>query len=115
MTNREFLNAVVNAAISDEITDKANALLAAMDSKNEKAKTRPKKANPDVTARREKVSSFVASANGEYTVDEIAAEIELTAPQVSSALKSYVDAGTVKKGTRKIDSKHSKITYIFGE
>ena len=42
------------------------------------------------------------------------ATLFLTAAQVSSAMRAHVSAGTVTKGTRKIDSKHSKVTYVIG-
>ena len=116
MTTREFLNGVVNADISEEMTEKASALLTALDAKNEKAKARPRKADPAVEERKSAVSQFVLNHVGEeFTADEIAESIGLTAPQVSSAMRVYVSAGKVTKGNRKVDSKHSKVTYLIGE
>lgn len=127
MTNREFLNDVqaLCALFTDQPADcvdiealstKAAELLAAMDAKNEKAKARPRKADPGVEERKNAVSHFVLNHVGEeFTADEVAESIGLTAPQVASAMRTYIAAGTVKKGVRKIDSKHSKVTYIIGE
>lgn len=127
MTTREFLNDVVSlcALFTDQPADcvniedvstKATELLAAMDAKNEKAKARPRKADPAVEERKSAVSHFVLNHVGEeFTADEVAEQTGLTAPQVASAMRTYVTAGTVKKGVRKIDSKHSKVTYIIGE
>ena len=127
MTTREFLNDVVSlcALFTDQPADcvniedvsaKATEMLAALDAKNEKAKARPRKADPGVEERKNAVSHFVLNnVGGEFTADEVAESIGLTAPQVASAMRAYVTAGTVKKGVRKIDSKHSKVTYIIGE
>lgn len=116
MTTREFLNGVLNANISDELSTKAQELLTALDEKNAKAKARPRKADPAVEERKNAVSHFVLNnVGGEFTADEVAEQTGLTAPQVASAMRTYVTTGTVKKGVRKVDSKHSKVTYIIGE
>lgn len=124
MTTREFLNDVLSlcALFTDQPADcvsiedvstKATELLAAMDAKNEKAKARPKKENVDVTARRAQVAEFFLSNDGEFTADEVAERTGLSAPQVASAVRSMGEA--VTKGKRKIDSKHSKVTYKRAE
>lgn len=120
MTTREFLNDVISlcSVLNDQSTDcvsvqnlsaKATELLAAMDAKNEKAKARPKKENTDVTARRVQVAEFFKSNDGEFTADEVAEQTGLTAPQIASAVRTMGE--TIIKGKRKIDSKHSKVTY----
>lgn len=124
MTTREFLNDVVSlcALFTDQPADcvniedvstKATELLAAMDAKNAKAKEKPRKADPEVTARRAQVVGFFNSNDGEFTADEVAEQTGLTAPQVASAVRSMGE--TITKGKRKIDSKHSKVTYKRAE
>lgn len=124
MTTREFLNDVLSmcALFTDQPADcvniedvstKATELLAAMDAKNEKAKARPKKENVDVTARRAQVAEFFLSNDGEFTADEVAERTGLSAPQIASAVRSMGEA--ITKGKRKIDSKHSKVTYKRAE
>ena len=116
MTYREFLLSVVNGTgISEDTMQKARELLTALDEKNAKAKARPRKADPAVTARKEAIGEFLATHEGEYTADEIAEILGLTAPQVSAAMRTAVATNLVTKGTRKIDSKHSKVTYIIVE
>lgn len=128
MTTREFLNGVldlIDVIESDDPTgcvdtkvmgDKARELIAALDAKNAKAKARPRKADPAVEERKSVVSHFVLNHVGEeFTADEVAEQTGLTAPQVASAMRTYVADGHVTKGVRKIDSKHSKVTYIIGE
>lgn len=124
MTTREFLNDVVSlcALFNDQPADcvdvealstKATELLAAMDAKNAKAKEKPRKADPEVTARRAQVVAFFDSNDGEFTADEVAEQTGLTAPQIASAVRSMGE--TIIKGKRKIDSKHSKVTYKRAE
>lgn len=124
MTTREFLNDVVSlcALFTDQPADcvniedvsaKATELLAAMDAKNAKAKEKPRKADPEVAARRAQVVEFFNSNDGEFTADEVAEQTGLTAPQVASAVRSMGE--TITKGKRKIDSKHSKVTYKRAE
>lgn len=128
MTTREFYVNVldlIDVIESDDPTgcvdtklmgDKARELIAGLDAKNAKAKARPRKADPAVEERKNAVSHFVLNnVGGEFTADEVAEQTGLTAPQVASAMRTYVTAGTVKKGNRKVDSKHSKVTYIIGE
>lgn len=124
MTTREFLNDVQSlcALFNDQPADcvdieslsaKATELLAAMDAKNAKAKEKPRKADPEVAARRAQVVEFFNSNDGEFTADEVAEQTGLTAPQVASAVRSMGE--TITKGKRKIDSKHSKVTYKRAE
>lgn len=124
MTTREFLNDVVSlcALFTDQPADcvniedvsaKATELIAALDAKNAKAKARPKKENAEVADRRAKVVKFFEENGDEYTADEVAEQTGLTAPQVASAVRSMGEA--ITKGKRKIDSKHSKVTYKRAE
>lgn len=128
MTTREFLVNVldlIDVVESDDPTgcvdtklmaEKARDLITKIDEKNAKAKAKPRKADPAVEERKNAVSHFVLNHVGEeFTADEVAEQTGLTAPQVASAMRVYVSAGRVTKGTRKIDSKHSKVTYIIGE
>ena len=124
MTTREFLNDVVSLCAlfndqpsgcvdTDALSTKAAELIAAMDAKNAKAKERPRKENPEVTERRAKVEQFFKENGDEFTADEVAEQTGLSAPQVASAVRSMGDA--ITKGKRKIDSKHSKVTYKRAE
>ena len=131
MTTREFLNDVLSlcALFTDQPTDcvniedvsaKASNLLTALDEKNAKAKERPRKADPAVEERKNAISHSVLNHVGEeFTADEVAQLINETVPMspaaVASAMRVYVSAGRVTKGIRKIDSKHSKVTYIIVE
>ena len=119
MTTREFYTAIINYLDGADIDgaavqEFAKDALSKLDARNEKARSKPRKADPAVTARKDAVAEFVLSNEGEFTADEIAETLGLTAPQISSAMRVYVASGKVTKGTRKIDAKHTKVTYVIG-
>ena len=118
MTTREFYTSIINYIDGQDmdaiaIQEFAKDALAKLDARNEKARSKPRKADPAVTARKEAIGEFLATHEGEYTADEIAEILGLTAPQVSAAMRTAVAMNLVTKGTRKIDSKHSKVTYVI--
>lgn len=117
MTTREFYQAVVNANVSDEMTEKATELLNAMDTRNEKRKSADTKEKKETRARLEKVIDFFKSApKGEYTRDDVAASIEseITLGQITSACSALVRDGVLVKSEVKIDKK-TKTAYSLVE
>lgn len=115
MTNREFYTAIANLSeIPAELVEFANESLAKLDARNEKAKARPRKENAEVAGRKAAVAEFIITHEGEFTADEIAETLNMTSAQVASAMRVHVAGGTVTKGSRKIDSKHSKVVYKIG-
>jgi len=119
MTTREFYTSIINYLDGQDmdteaIQEFAKDALAKLDARNEKARSKPRKADPAVEARKNVIAEFITGTDGEFTADEIAELTGLTAPQVASAMRVHVSAGIVTKGTRKIDSKHSKVTYVIG-
>ena len=105
MTNREFYTAIANLTeIPAELVEFANESLAKLDARNEKAKARPRKENAEVAGRKAAVAEFIGTAEA----------LSMTSAQVASAMRVHVSAGTVTKGSRKIDSKHSKVVYKIG-
>lgn len=74
MTNREFLNAVINANLSEDVTARAQELLAQMDKRNAKRASTPSK-------------SAVANAPLKQAIVELIGEKPMTAPEVGQALE----------------------------
>ena len=94
MTQREFLNAVVKANISEEVTASANKYLAAIDKRN----ATPTKAELAKRAENEALKTDIAKvlADGNMRVaSEIGAVIGATTSKVSALLRQMVDAGIV--------------------
>lgn len=103
MTNREFFAAVQNAAISDELTEKATELIAALDARNDKRKSADSKEKQETAARRTAVRVFLEQNEGSFTRDQIAEAVEMTVGQVSSACTALIKEGKVQKSEVKID------------
>lgn len=93
MTNREFLNTVIETATSEEVKDHAKAMLTKMDERNEKRASTPSKtaiANEPIKA------NILAMLTTEpRTAANIAAALELTTQKVSSLLRQLAEAEQV--------------------
>ena len=108
MTNREFLNSVISANISDEVTEMAQALIVKMDARNEKRASKPSKtavANEPI-----KASIIEVLANGGKTAPEVGVALEISTQKASALLRQLTADGKVavsevkvpKKGTLKL-------------
>ena len=93
MTRREFLNAIVAANVSDEITEYASAELARQDAANEKRRNTPSKtqlANEPI-----KAQILEALAAGTMTASEIGATLEISTAKASALARALVADGKV--------------------
>lgn len=108
MTTREFLNTVITSAINDEMTEKAQALLAALDKRNSARKDKPSKtaiANEPI----KKAIVEYLTANGQKVSSEIAEGLNISTQKASALCRQLVDGGVLtvsdvkvaKKGTLK--------------
>ena len=115
MTNREFFAAVASANLSDEMTAKAQELIASLDARNDKRKSADSKEKRETAERREKVLAFLKeNSNGLFSRKEIAEATELTEGQVTSACTALVKAELVTKSETKVD-KTKKVVYSIKE
>lgn len=94
MTNREFLNGVVNANVNDELTAFAKAELAKLDARNAARKAKPTKtqvANEGLKAR----LMEVAEVGVTYTAAALAEKLGdgVTTQKVTALAKQLVEAG----------------------
>lgn len=112
MTTREFLVAVQNANISDELNTKAQELIGSLDKRNDKRKSAESKEKKETAERRQKVLDFLKNNEGAFTRDEIAEGCELTAGQVTSACSALCKAELVTKSEIKVD-KARKVAYAI--
>ena len=111
MTTREFYVAIAEAQVSDELTTKAQELIAALDARNEKRKSTTTKDKLEAQARREAVLNFFKSNPNEVADrDSIAAQLGITPAQVTAACKPWVEAGVVTKSEGKV-GKSRKVLY----
>lgn len=108
MTIREFYNEVINANINDDMTAKAQELIAALDVRNEKRKSTESKEKKEAAERRNSVLEFLKVQTEPVTRDTIAGVLNMTPAQASAACKSLGDM--VIKVEIKVD-KTRKVAY----
>ena len=104
ITTREFYNAVIAAAISDEVTAKAQSLLDSLDTRNEKRKSADSKEKRESANRKNLVFDFLKAHPTEcFTRDAIADAVGISAAQATAACKPFVVDGMVTRTEVKID------------
>ena len=108
MTIREIYNEVINANINDDMTAKAQELIAALDVRNEKRKSTESKEKKEAAARRDAVLEFLKVQTEPVTRDTIAGVLDMTPAQASAACKSL--GNMVVKVEIKVD-KARKVAY----
>lgn len=115
MTKREFLTAVVNADISDELTQYASEEISKLDAVNAKRREsdKPTKAALEAAAARESIINFVMRSEDAVDAETIAEGAGVSKGQVPSALRGLVAEGKVEKSITKVDSKHRKTVYKY--
>lgn len=93
MTNRELYTAIINANLSDEITEKAQSLLTQLDARNEKRASTPSRTalanEPIKTAILDLYSDEVKT----LTASEVSAHLEITTQKASALLRQLVESG----------------------
>ena len=111
MTNREFFAAVASANLSDEMTAKAQELIASLDARNDKRKSADSKEKRETAERRSKVLAFLTENSEQvFTRGEIAEAVGLTDGQVSSACTALFKEGLINKADTKVD-KSKRMVY----
>ena len=110
MTIREFYNEVINANVSEDMTNKATELLAALDARNEKRKGTESKEKKEAAERRDAVLEFLKTHEGAFTRDQIAFEVNMDPAKVSGACTALVKNGLVTKSEVKVE-KSRKVAY----
>ena len=112
MTTREFLNTVITSAINDEMTEKAQALLIALDKKNEQRKSKPSKvavANEPIKA---SIVAFI-TANGQKVSSEIAEGLNISTQKASALCRQLVEDGVLKSEEVKVPKKGKVKAYTI--
>lgn len=113
MTTREFYTAVVEANVNEELTVKAQELIAALDAKNEKRKNTETKEQKEAAARRELVLGFFQNHPDEaFTRDAVAEAVGVSPAQVTAACKVLLAEDSITKSEAKID-KARRVVYQY--
>lgn len=109
MIKREFLDAVIEANISEEVTEYAIDQKAAMDAANEKnrAKAAEKRAEKDAEKApiRDAIFAVITEEPKTATTLIAEAEVEIKPQAIPALMKAYVEAGIVVKENIKVAGK----------
>jgi Fic family protein len=108
MTYREFLNTIVSANISDEVTDFAKNEQDKLDARNEKRRntlSKEQKANEEIK------HSIVEYINGTVTASEVAGALNISTQKASALLRQLVESGALVAGEVKVKGKGTVKTY----
>ena len=113
MTTREFLIAVRDSDVGDELIAKASELLAKMDASNAKRKSADSKEKRETRERVQTVLDFLCDHIGQpFTRDDIASATGLSVGQVTAACKPIVVDGTITRAETKV-GKTRKVVYTY--
>ena len=110
MTNREFYTAIVNANLSDELNEFAQAALEKIDARNERAKvarvSKPTKAQIANAPLREKLIEMLGE--GQLTASSAAPQLGISVQKCSAILRGIANDGICTA----VDDKKGKIYKI---
>ena len=105
MTNRDFLNAIVTANLSDEITEKAQAMLAQMDARNEKRASTPSKKSVENAPLKDAIVALYTDEVKTLTASEVGAHLEVSTQKASALLRQMVEGGVLTAEEVKVPKK----------
>lgn len=109
MTNREFLTAVANSSLSDELTTYAAEQIAKLDMRNaarkEKQSSKPSKTAIENEPIKASIMEFLSTQSEPMIAADIAENVNITTAKASSLLRQLVNDGKVVKSEVKIPKK----------
>lgn len=115
MTNREFLTAVANSSLSDELTAYAAEQIVKLDMRNaarkEKQSSKPSKTAIENEPIKASIMEFLSAQSEPMIAADIAENIGITTAKASSLLRQLADAGKVVKSEVKIPKKGKTAAY----
>lgn len=101
MTNREFFNAVIALSTSEEITEHAKAMVAALDKRNAARTSKPSKTQIENAPIKEAILAVIAEMNTEVSASELHERLNISVQKASSLCRQLVEEGKLAKGERK--------------
>lgn len=115
MTNREFLTAIANSTLSDELTAFASEQITKLNARNEarKSSSKPSKtaiANEPIKAA---ILDFLTAQSEPVIAATIAEGVDITTAKASSLLRQLVECGKVTKSEIKVPKKGKTSAYAI--
>lgn len=105
MTNRELYTAIINANLSDEITEKAQALLDQLDARNEKRASTPSKKSLENEPIKAAIIGLYTEEVKALTASEVGSHLEISTQKASALLRQMVEGGMLTAEEIKVPKK----------
>ena len=105
MTNREFYNAIINANLSDELTDFAVAAVEKLDKRNAARSSKPSKTAVANAPIKEAIFQFLSNAEGDTIAADIAEGVGISREKASALCRQMVEADLLTSTEVKIPKK----------
>lgn len=104
MTTREFLNSIISANISEEITDYAKDAVAKLDARNAKRASTPSKTAVANEPIKEQILGYLAD-KGATTSTEIGGAVGISTQKASALLRQLTESGLLASEEVKVPKK----------
>ena len=104
MTQREFLNTVISANLSDEVTAKATAMLINLDNTNAKRASKPSKRAIENQPLKEAILAYLGE-HSDMTAENIGLAIGVGTPKASALCVQMAKEGALTSTEVKIPKK----------
>lgn len=115
MTNREFLTAIANSSLSDDLTAYAAEQIVKLDMRNaarkEKQSSKPSKTAIENEPIKASIMEFLSAQSEPMIAADIAENVGITTAKASSLLRQLVESGAVVKSEVKIPKKGKTAAY----
>ena len=111
MTNREFLTAIANGTINDEVIAHATASIEKLDAANLARKNKPSKKALENAPIIEQIVSEVLTVDTPMTAGQVAEAVGISTQKASALLRSIVAAGNATVTDVKVPNKGTVKAY----
>ena len=113
MTNREFLNTVIETATSEEVKDHAKAMLAQMDARNAKRASTPSKTAVANAPLKQSIIKLISENN--MTAPEVGVALGVSTQKASALLRQLCEDGVLTSEEIKVPKKGKMKSYSLVE
>jgi predicted HTH transcriptional regulator len=113
MTNREFLNTVIETATSEEVKDHGKAMLAQMDARNAKRASTPSKTAVANAPLKQSIIKLISEKN--MTAPEVGVALEVSTQKASALLRQLCEDGVLTSEEIKVPKKGKMKSYSLVE
>ena len=113
MTNREFLNTVIETATSEEVKNHAKAMLTKMDERNEKRASTPSKTAVANAPLKQSIIKLISEKN--MTAPEVGVALEVSTQKASALLRQLCEDGVLTSEEIKVPKKGKMKSYSLVE